>query len=256
MRGADAVLLMAGSGSRMGGREKKQFLPLLGKPLFYYSLRSLLESPRIERICLVVSRGDEERTRELLSSLFPSPGGKELLFSPGGAERCLSVRNALLRLYPERFFSEGSQMEAPLVLIQDSARPFLKEKFIEDSLLAAEKFGAAVLSVPVKDTIKRADPEGFVRESPDRRSLWQVQTPQSFRAGELCRAYGRMMSRELSPERAKSITDDGMIMELFSSLPVKLVEGSYRNIKITTAEDLEIAKLFFHLELDAKKQIG
>lgn len=255
MRGADAVLLMAGSGSRMGVGEKKQFLPLLGKPLFYYSLRSLLESPRIERICLVVSRGDEERTQELLSSLFPSPGGKELLFSPGGAERCLSVRNALLRLYPERFFSEGSQTEAPLVLIQDSARPFLKEKFIEDSLLAAEKFGAAVLSVPVKDTIKRADPEGFVRESPDRRSLWQVQTPQSFRAGELCRAYGRM-SRELSPERAKSITDDGMVMELFSSLPVKLVEGSYRNIKITTAEDLEIAKLFFHLELDAKKQIG
>ena len=255
MRGADAVLLMAGSGSRMGGREKKQFLPLLGKPLFYYSLRSLLESPRIERICLVVSRGDEERTRELLSSLFPSPGWKELLFSPGGAERCLSVRNALLRLYPERFFSEENQTEAPLVLIQDSARPFLREKFIEDSLLAAEKFGAAVLSVPVKDTIKRADPEGFVRESPDRRSLWQVQTPQSFRAEELCRAYGRM-SRELSPERAKSITDDGMVMELFSSLPVKLVEGSYRNIKITTAEDLEIAKLFFHLELDAKKQIG
>lgn len=255
MRGADAVLLMAGSGSRMGVGEKKQFLPLLGKPLFYYSLRSLLESPRIERICLVVSRGDEERTRELLSSLFPSPGGKELLFSPGGAERCLSVRNALLRLYPEHFFSEGSQTEAPLVLIQDSARPFLREKFIEDSLLAAEKFGAAVLSVPVKDTIKKANPEGFVRESPDRRSLWQVQTPQSFHAGELCWAYGRM-SRELSPERAKSITDDGMVMELFSSLPVKLVEGSYRNIKITTAEDLEIAKLFFHLELDAKKQIG
>ena len=124
------------------------------------------------------------------------------------------------------------------MLIHDGARPLVTDQTIRRTICGAVRYGACVSAVPVKDTIKVSDKEGFAAETPDRRRLWQVQTPQAFRYELVYQAYEKMLADPGGQER---ITDDAMVVETFLGERVKLIDGDYQNIKVTTPEDLPIA---------------
>ena len=125
------------------------------------------------------------------------------------------------------------------VFIHDGARPFVDEAMIARVYEEVCAFHACVVGMPVKDTIKIADEDGFVKETPDRSRVWMVQTPQVFETAIVKQAYSKLMETEKT-----NVTDDAMVVEQMMQIPVKFVEGSYENIKITTPEDLKIGEIF------------
>ena len=133
----------------------------------------------------------------------------------------------------------GEEALAGYTFIHDGARMFVDEEILQRGYKTVEKYRACVAGMPSKDTVKLADEDGFAKETPNRNHVWTVQTPQVFETSLIVEAYSRLM-REDSIE----VTDDAMAVEQTMDIPVKLYEGSYRNIKITTPEDLEIAKVF------------
>lgn len=161
----------------------------------------------------------------------------------GGQERYHSVFCGLEEL--ERL---GSR--AQYVMIHDGARPFLNQDIIERCAEGAKKYRACVAGMPVKDTIKIADENLFAVQTPKRSDVWQIQTPQSFERELIYKAYKEIIQREAAGEKV-TVTDDAMVVETMTSCKVKLVEGSYENIKITTPEDLKIAEVL----LDTSKHI-
>ena len=190
-----AIVLAAGNGKRMQRTEKKQFIPLMGKPMLYYSLKAFSDIG-IGKIILVTAQEDF-----------------------AGLEACSA--------------------DTDYVFIHDGARPCLEKEVLKRVADAVTQHGACVVAVPVKDTIKVVNTEGFAVETPDRSSLWAVQTPQVFSYEIIMDAYNRMME---TLETGNRITDDAMVVETFSGHLVKVVEGSYRNIKVTTPEDIAIAE--------------
>ena len=160
------------------------------------------------------------------------PGASGFVFS-GGDEDGL--------WHDDAAFLKGGEDEEWYVLIHDGARPLVSEAVIQRAIEGAVKYRACVVGMPVKDTIKVSSPEGFASGTPDRKTLWQIQTPQAFDFGLLFNAYGRMLNQ---PGCQEGITDDGMVVEAMTSCPVKLIEGDYRNIKVTTWEDLLVAEAF------------
>jgi 2-C-methyl-D-erythritol 4-phosphate cytidylyltransferase len=219
-----AIIVAAGKGSRMHSEIPKQYLPLLGKPVLCYSAEAFRKAGA-DRIIVVVAPGEVERCRQEILEPF-GLGGVQL--TEGGRERHDSVYQGLLA-------AEGCDY----VWIHDGARPLVDGGIIRRTLEAAEKWQACVAAMPVKDTIKVADADGFVAETPDRSRLWAVQTPQTFAYDTIRKAHE---ARRQGAEAAGPVTDDGMLVEQFLHMPVKLVEGSYRNLKITTEEDLILAK--------------
>ena len=221
-----AIVLAAGKGKRMQAKLPKQFLMLSGKPVIWYSLDCFQKSPLIRQIVLVT---DEENVSFCEKEIVEKYGfSKVTKVTAGGAERYDSVYQGLL-------CCEGMDY----VFIHDSARPFIDDRMLERGLASAMEHGAAIMAMPVKDTIKIADDKGFVKGTPDRKSLFMVQTPQIFSFPLIKDAYETMQRRGM-----EGITDDAMVLEKATGHPVHLVEGSYRNIKITTPEDMGIAELF------------
>jgi len=138
------------------------------------------------------------------------------------------------------------------VFIHDGARPFLTEEILLRSYEAVQESGACVAGMPVKDTVKIADEEGYAKQTPDRRSVWQIQTPQVFGTQLITEAYAALMQKkEEAAAGGIVITDDAMVVENFTGHKVKLVQGSYENIKITTPEDLLVAEVFLSKSGDA-----
>lgn len=219
-----AVIVAAGKGSRMRSSVSKQFLPLAGKPILAHTLERFERLPQVASVVLVTGQDDLERCRRIVHDCGL---GKVAAIVAGGAERQDSVRRGLAAL-PE---------ELAYVLVHDAVRPFAAEPEIAACLDAACETGAAVLAVPVKDTIKTADAGRRVTGTPERRTLWAVQTPQAFRRSLLEAAH------EAAERQAFTGTDDASLVERLG-LPVQLVEGSYDNIKITTPEDLEWAESY------------
>lgn len=220
-----AVVLAAGSGKRMNSRIKKQYLQIDGKPLIYYALRAF-EQSCIEQVVLVVSSGDEQYCRSEIVDKYHFH--KVSRITAGGEERYHSVLNGLHQLESCNY-----------VLIHDGARPFVTVDMIKRSLEAAKKYQACVVGMPVKDTIKISNTQGYVSQTPDRSLLWTIQTPQAFQYNLIKNAY-----EELLEQKNVSVTDDAMVVEAVTGEKVKLIEGSYYNIKVTTPEDLEIAEIF------------
>ena len=224
-----AVVLAAGRGKRMHTEVAKQYLPIGGKPLLCYSLEAF-ENSGVDQIVLVTGEEDLNYCRREIVEKFGFKKVKQIV--AGGKERYHSVFSGLTvlsdRLGPEN-----------IVLIHDGARPMVDEGIINRTIADAEQYGAAVAAMPVKDTIKVADRDGFSNATPDRSTLWQIQTPQTFCFGLIYAAYSKLLSDE---SLQKGITDDAMVVEAFSSVKVKLTEGSYRNIKVTTPEDILIAE--------------
>lgn len=225
-----AIVLAAGSGSRMQSDVKKQYMEIGGKPLIYYSLKAFEES-MIDDIVLVVSRGDIEYVR---SSIVEKYGfDKVTAIVEGGLYRYHSVRLGL----------EAADPSCDYAFIHDGARPFVNRDIITRSLHAVKEYGACVVGMPVKDTIKLADDKGFAVSTPDRAKTWMIQTPQAFSFSMILDLYRRLDREEGElMARGVNITDDAMVVEYYTDRKVKLVEGSYTNIKITTPDDIPAAE--------------
>ena len=217
-----AVVPAAGSGSRMGTQVPKQFLLLAGIPMLGHALKVLEASQVVQSIVLVVGPGEEEYCRKAVVERLGIR--KTAAIVTGGSERQDSVYSGILALSPE----------TDLVVIHDGARPLLSPEGLLAVIEAAAHYGAATLAVPVKDTVKMAAEDGFVSKTLPRGLLWLTQTPQAFRRDVILQAH--RAAREVNYLG----TDDAGLVERLG-LPVKIVPGSYRNIKVTTPEDLIIA---------------
>lgn len=220
-----AIVLAAGSGKRMNSTVHKQYLALGGKPVLYYSLKAFEESS-VSSIILVTGAGEEEYCRREIIEKYGIQKIKQIV--TGGKERYHSVYEGLK--------AAGG---ADYVLIHDGARPFVDHGMILRSMEAVKKYQACIVGMPVKDTIKIADRDNFAIDTPDRQQLWQIQTPQTFSYKMIYEAYKQMLMVE-----DDKIMDDAMVLERITGQRVKVIEGSYRNIKITTPEDLIAAEAY------------
>lgn len=226
-----AVVLAAGSGKRMGSSTKKQYMLLFDKPVIYYSLKAFQES-FIDEIILVVSAGDVEYCKEEIVKRYGFHKVSHIV--EGGRERYHSVAAGLAKA-----------TECDYIFIHDGARPVLTHNMLDRLLAGVKKDGACVAGMPVKDTIKLSDENDYIEATPDRRLVWTIQTPQVFEYRLVRGAYEELIRQEREhPGGQMAVTDDAMVVEGFTDHKVKLVEGSYENIKITTPEDIAVAELF------------
>lgn len=233
-----AVILAAGSGSRMQSDTAKQFMLLGGKPLICYTLQAVEQSDVIDDCILVTGAKDLRWVSEEIVLGYHYHKVDTVI--AGGGERYASVASAMRLIAAE-------DMRIPnrdgYVFIHDGARPFLTERILRDTYEAVQKYGACVSAVRSKDTIKIADEEGFVRETPDRNLVWNMHTPQVFKTRLITDAYAALEKNlQMLKQNGVHITDDAMVVEYFTDTRVKLVEGSYENIKLTTPEDFIIAE--------------
>ena len=230
-----AIVLAAGSGSRMKSKTKKQFMEIKGKPVIWYSLFEF-EKSRVDEIILVTGKEDIDYCKKEIVEKYNLKKIKNVV--AGGSERYESVYNGL------------KEVTGNIVLIHDGARPLINNEIIERSIEGTIKSDACVVGVPVKDTTKRANKEGYIIDTPNRSELWITQTPQSFKTDLVKMAYKKMKEELEKGNTTLNITDDAMVVEEFTTNQVRFVQGDYKNIKVTTPEDIDIAKLF--IELDAK----
>ena len=220
-----AIVLAAGSGKRMNSKVHKQYLIIQDRPVLYYSLKAF-EDSAVDEIVLVVGKGEEEFCRKEIVDKYGISKVKAIV--EGGKERYHSVFEGLKQT-----------SDADYVLIHDGARPFVNQDIIRRCMQEVQKYQACVVGMPVKDTIKIADEEGYAKQTPDRKNVWMIQTPQTFSYALIYEAYEEMLKTEDA-----AITDDAMVLERTEGKKSKLIEGSYRNIKITTPEDLLIANVY------------
>lgn len=230
-----AIVLAAGSGSRMKSKTKKQFMEIKGKPVIWYSLFEF-EKSRVDEIILVTGKEDIDYCKKEIVEKYNLKKIKNVV--AGGSERYESVYNGL------------KEVTGNIVLIHDGARPLINNEIIERSIEGTIKSDACVVGVPVKDTIKRANKEGYIIDTSNRSELWITQTPQSFKTDLVKMAYKKMKEELEKGNTTLNITDDAMVVEEFTTNQVRFVQGDYKNIKVTTPEDIDIAELF--IELDAK----
>lgn len=215
------IVVAAGKGTRMGTAESKQHLPLAGVPILVHTLRVFERLEAAHEVVLVVSEADVLRCEAYIRH-YGLQKVKRVV--PGGAERQGSVYRGLQA-------ADG----ADWVLIHDGVRPFVTVDEILRCWEQARRSGAAVLGVPVKDTIKQAGTDRLIMGTPERKSLWAAHTPQAFRLSAIREAH------EQASRDGFLGTDDAALMER-AGYPVYMVEGSYRNVKITTPDDLEWAE--------------
>ncbi|MBE5972160.1 MAG: 2-C-methyl-D-erythritol 4-phosphate cytidylyltransferase [Lachnoclostridium sp.] len=226
-----AIVLAAGQGKRMQSAVAKQFLLLNGEPVVCHSLRAF-EKSDVETVILVTGADEIQYCKEEIVEKY---GFKKVsAIVAGGKERYHSVYEGLSAL-------SGVLEPDGIVLIHDGARPMITQEIIVRTMDAAKEYGACVAAMPVKDTIKVADTDGFAAETLDRSTLWQIQTPQTFTYELVYRGYKKLLSDEAYQ---KGVTDDAMVVESMCGGQVKLVEGSYENIKVTTPEDMIVAESF------------
>ena len=228
-----AIILAAGQGKRMGGKVQKQYLELLGHPILYYSLAAFQDSPLIDSMLLVTGAAEIPYVQQEIVEKYHFSKVRAVV--EGGTERYASVWKGLQALENELTEEEKDGY----VFIHDGVRPFVHEEILSRAFDAVEKYHACVVGMPSKDTVKLADEEGFVAVTPARSLVWSIQTPQVFDFRLAYQAYA-----QLERSGRSDVTDDAMIVEAFTETKVRLVEGSYENIKITTPEDLKIAEAF------------
>lgn len=226
-----AIVLAAGRGTRMHSDIPKQYLVLREKPVLYYALKTFQDS-FIDRIILVTSESDIEYCRKNIVEQYGFDKVTQIV--AGGKERYHSVYQGI-----------KAAGECDYIYIHDGARPFVTEVMLARAYACVSEYDACVIGMPVKDTIKIADENGFAVTTPRRDLVWMVQTPQVFSYSLIKEAYSLLIKEEEKIlKEGIRITDDAMVVETFTDKKVKLVEGSYENIKITTPEDLDVAESF------------
>jgi 2-C-methyl-D-erythritol 4-phosphate cytidylyltransferase len=235
---ADAIIVSAGKGQRFMEGKKKQFYLLADKPILVHTLDQFETCPLIRSILLVVGQEDMDYSLKEIVEQYKYRKIAQII--PGGKRRQDSVKNGI----------DALAKDVEIVVIHDGVRPFVTKAMIEDSIHSAERFGAVILAMPVKDTIKIANPNGTVLKTLDRDALWQIQTPQAFQARLLREAYYKAM------EDGFMGTDDASLVERLG-VKIHILPGSYTNIKITTPEDLILANLFLKMRAETRQgEIG
>jgi 2-C-methyl-D-erythritol 4-phosphate cytidylyltransferase/2-C-methyl-D-erythritol 2,4-cyclodiphosphate synthase len=217
-----ALIVAAGAGTRFGGALPKVFVPLGGLPLLAWSLRAFGAHPAVDFVAVVVSPEYLQHARELCAAELALPHA----VVAGGPERRLSVHNGLRSL---------SDFQPDLVAIHDGARPLVSAQIISDSLVVAREHGAALATVGVVDTVKQVDASRRIVATLDRNQLQLAQTPQTFRYDLIARAH------EQAEAEGWEVTDDAMLLERLGH-PVYVSAGHWRNLKVTTPEDLWLAE--------------
>lgn len=238
-----AIVLSAGQGKRMGASVQKQYIELQGKPIIYYTLSVFQKSDIIDDIILVAGKDQLKYVQEEIVRKYHFTKVKTVV--EGGHERYASVWQGLKAREYDKYYEN---IQDGYVFIHDGARPFVDEEMLERAYDTVRKYKACVAGVPSKDTIKLINEEQFAVTTPERKYVWSVQTPQVFEKTLIFEAYARLMEEE-----CVHVTDDAMVVEQMMHLPVKLFEGSYENIKITTPEDLDIARIFLSKKLKLLK---
>ena len=224
-----AVIVAGGSSTRMSGGDK-MLASVLGKPLLFYSIQALNECHRVDTIAVVVSRRIKDDVQALIQEIGWS---KVTQVIEGGVRRQDSVRKGLSYVG-----------QATWVIVHDGARPCVGPRIFERAIDAAQETGSSVAAVPVTDTIKLADKNMKVIRTFDRDQIWAVQTPQVFRTDLLIDAHSKV---------AEDVSDDASMLEMIGG-KVKIFDGSYSNIKVTTQTDLVVARAF--LEIGSEKLEG
>lgn len=219
-----AIIPAAGKGKRIKSRVEKPYIKINGKPILAWTLLQISRHRAIKEIIVAVSRDKIQKAQRCIIDNY---GVKKTRLVVGGRERKDSVFKALEIVSPDIDY----------ILIHDCNRPFINSVLINDSLRAARRFGAAVVGVPVKQTLKRVKRDSYIYHTPDRRDFWEAQTPQVFRRTLIEKAYKNAARKKINA------TDDSMLVEAMGTRP-RIVMGSYSNIKITTKEDLGLARLF------------
>jgi 2-C-methyl-D-erythritol 4-phosphate cytidylyltransferase len=217
-----AVIVAAGRGVRMQSDTRKQYLQVAGRPVLVHTLQKFDVCPLIDDICLVVPEDDLDFCRRRL--LAGEPTQRRVKIVAGGRYRQQSVYNGLKSL----------DRKNGLVAIHDGVRPLIDPHLITACIKAARTSGACVPGIPVYDTIKRVSGEGTIAGTVERKGLWLIQTPQVFRYAVIAEAHARAVRDGYIG------TDDATLVERLG-FPVTLISGSKSNIKVTTAEDLEMA---------------
>lgn len=212
------ILLAGGTGSRMGMPTPKQYLLLKNKPVIHYSFDLFMQMPEVAEVVVVCS--SEYR------HFFEKGNSKSrLTFALPGKRRQDSVENGLLAM----------TTDSSIVCVHDGVRPFIKQEIVRKAIDAAEKWGAATVGMPIKFTVKECDEHQIVNKTPDRSRVWEIQTPQAIKTDLLRKGFSHVRQHNLT------VTDDTSIIEHLG-LPVKLVEGCYTNLKITTPDDLALSE--------------
>ena len=213
------IIAAAGQGKRMQSEINKQYIKLINKPILAYTIEAFEKIEDVKEIVVVVAKDEIDLC---LHSVIQPYGFKKIKkIVEGGKERQDSIYQGL----------QGLSQKTEIILIHDGARPFVQEEEIKKSIHVASVEGACVIGVRAKDTIKRVDDQQIIIETPDRKQLWMVQTPQTFQYELLQQAYRKAQEDHFMG------TDDASLVERLK-IPVKMVEGKYTNIKITTPEDL------------------
>ena len=227
-----ALIMAAGNGTRMKSETKKQFMEINGMPIVAYSIKAFQENDNIDSIVVVVPAGSIDDTLAMCIRLGFS---KVKTIAEGSDKRFKSVYNGLLSV-PE---------DTDYVLIHDGVRPMIDKALIDRCCRYVVMTRACVAAVPVTDTIKRANGQGFAAETLDRTTLWSIQTPQSFSYPLLLEAY-KSLNRTIEEYGTdeNKITDDAVIVENMTDCHVRIIEGDPKNIKITTPNDLIVARAY------------
>ena len=223
-----AIVLAAGEGKRMNSDKAKQYLKLDDRPMIYYSLKAF-EDSQVNEIILVTRASDIEMCKNIIVSYNLK---KVISIVEGGKERYESVYRGLKAIEKTDY-----------VLIHDGARPFISKDLIKKTIEAVKQYNACLVGVPVKDTIKIINNNDFIEETPDRKQLWAAQTPQAFDFTSIKEAYESLIQEGYA--KREKMTDDAMVYEEYLKRPVKMICGSYRNLKVTTEEDYILAKAIF-----------
>lgn len=220
----ELILLAAGQGKRMQASKNKILLSLMGKPVIAYAIDVFLADPACQHIILVIQKDEEDAMQRLLKKYFKRPS-KKISIVIGGDERQDSVYNGLLAVSKKDGF----------VFVHDGARPFVTRSLLKQLYRSVTEQKAAILGVPVKDTIKKVI-DGKVEHTVPRECLWQIQTPQAFVAEELIHVHERAREEQYFG------TDDASLMEKYGERTIQIVLGSYENIKLTTPDDMIIGE--------------
>ncbi|PID29480.1 MAG: 2-C-methyl-D-erythritol 4-phosphate cytidylyltransferase [Candidatus Cloacimonadota bacterium] len=221
MRRNIVIITAAGAGKRMGSSKKKQYIKLLNEPILYYTFKTFVEHPQIDTIIPVIPKDDLDIFNEIIIERFNSSKINSPVF--GGKERQDSVYNGLKSI--------AKSLIDSIVLIHDGVRPFISSEIISRSIESMSTHKASIVGVKVKDTLKLFSGEE-VRETINRSRVVSVQTPQTFIVKDILSSYKK------AEEKSFRGTDDASLFEKFGNGNIKIVEGSYNNIKITTSEDL------------------
>lgn len=226
------IIPAAGIGKRMKNEVSKQYIEIEGKPIVAYTINQFQISNNIDEIVLVVGEDEIGYAEKNIKSRYGFSKITHII--KGGKERQDSVFEGLKCL----------DDMTDIVLVHDAVRPLISLKAIDLIVESAKKFEACIFGVKVKDTIKVINENGYVAATPERNSLVIIQTPQAFKKSILINAYQKGI------EEGFLATDDSMLVEEYTDVKVKVLEGSYDNIKITTPEDLQIIKQLMKLTSD------